>query len=178
MAVYAFGAHGLSFITLDLFDPACQAARFAPSVLGPLAVATKQASEAVFARMMMIELTSHASAHTRDDVPAGLQMRLIVLVAASKGMQILPSLGVVERKLELSGVTLGVRRRLPIAGGRVFVRVNHVGTWNVMGLSVDDTGRLFSRNSSSIYEVKEQECLREWSMIVVGEAGWCAIGSR
>lgn len=59
---------------------------------------------------MVIELTTHAGADTRDDVPAGLQMRLIVLVAASERMQVRSSLGIVERKLELS--TIVPRRRL------------------------------------------------------------------
>lgn len=80
---------------------------------------------------MVIELTPHAGTYTRDDVPTGLQMRLIVLVAASERMQVRSSLSVVERKLELSSVTLVVRRGLSIAGGSVFIRVNHVVTWNV-----------------------------------------------
>lgn len=127
MAVYAFSAHRLGLITLDLFDSACQTAGLAPGVLGALSVASEQSSKAVLARVVVIELTTHARADTGNDVSARLQMRLVVLVSTPIGVEVSPSLGIVERKLELSSVTLVVvYGRMSIARGRVFARVGHV----------------------------------------------------
>jgi len=127
--MYAFSADGLCFVTLDLFDSACQAASLAPGILGALAVASKESGKAVFARVVVLELTADSSANTRDDVAARLQVRLVVLVSASKRVEVRTGLRIVERKLQLGGMAFGVCGGVAIAGG-VFTGVGHAATWN------------------------------------------------
>lgn len=108
LAVYTFSANWLGFVALDLFGSTRQATSLAPSVLRTLAVTSQQPSKAVFARVVVIELSAQSGADARDDVPAGLEVSLIVLVAAAERVEVLASLGIVECELELSSVTLVV----------------------------------------------------------------------
>lgn len=79
----------------------------------------------MFARVMVLEFAAHSRADAWDDVTARLEVRLVVLVAATIRMKILASLGTVKCKLELRGVRLAVHGRKTIARGRFFGGVGH-----------------------------------------------------